>query len=96
MCIRDRSKRAVVLGGEEKKVRSFMQKVLTISNAKDEKKKAKKADDRKERLKKLAKIEESKNEKEKQRKKEFFSKNGKKRQFNDNDTSDVMTSKKRK
>lgn len=90
------SKRAVVLGGEEKKVRSFMQKVLTISNAKDEKKKAKKADDRKERLKKLAKIEESKNEKEKQRKKEFFSKNGKKRQFNDNDTSDVMTSKKRK
>lgn len=90
------AKRAVVLGGEEKKARSFMQKVLTISNAKDEKKRSKKAEERKERLKKLAKLEESKKEKEKQRKKDFFSKNGKKRQFNDNDTSDVMSSKKRK
>lgn len=48
------AKRAVVLGGEEKKARSFMQKVLTISNAKDEKKRSKKAEERKERLKKLA------------------------------------------
>ncbi|KAL2710428.1 Ribosome biogenesis protein BMS1 [Kluyveromyces marxianus] len=90
------AKRAVVLGGEEKKARSFMQKVMTISNAKEEKKKSKKAEERKERLKKLAKLEEAKKEKEKQKKKDFFSKNGKKRQFNDSEMSDVMSSKKRK
>ncbi|SCU93364.1 LANO_0E03686g1_1 [Lachancea nothofagi CBS 11611] len=77
------AKRAVVLGGEEKKSRSFMQKVFTISNAKDEKKKAKKQDERKERLKKLAKLEEIKIEKDKERKKKYFSENGRKRQHAD-------------
>ncbi|CCD25469.1 GTPase BMS1 NDAI_0F01500 [Naumovozyma dairenensis CBS 421] len=72
-------KRAVVLGGEEKKARSFMQKVLTVSKAKDEKKKAKKADQRKERLKRLAKAEEEKTQKDKEKKKEYFAKHGKKR-----------------
>lgn len=79
------AKRAVVLGGDEKKARTFMQKVFTISHAKDEKRKAKKQDERKQRLKKLAKLEETKLEKEKQRKKDFFSKNGSKRQFQSND-----------
>lgn len=88
------AKRAVVLGGEEKKARSFMQKVFTISNAKDEKKKAKKQDERKERLKKLAKIEETKTEKEKERKKKFFSEHGKKRQFDS--SADGASSKKRR
>lgn len=80
------AKRAVVLGGDEKKARTFMQKVFTVSNAKDEKRKSKKAEQRKERLKKLAKLEETKVEKDKERKKEFFSKNGKKRQFSEADS----------
>lgn len=71
------AKRAVVLGGDEKKARSFMQKVLTISRAKDSKKKEQKADQRKERLKKLAKKEEEKTQKDKEKKKEYFAKNGK-------------------
>lgn len=79
------SKRAVVLGGEEKKARAFMQKVLTISKAKDEKKRAKKADERKERIKKLAKLEELKTQKDKEKKKEYFAKHGKR--TTDNSTS---------
>lgn len=79
------AKRAVVLGGEEKKARSFMQKVLTVSRAKEEKRKAKKAEQRKERLKKLAKAEEEKLQRDKQKKKEFFAKNGKKRPYGDED-----------
>ncbi|SCU93196.1 LADA_0G01816g1_1 [Lachancea dasiensis] len=77
------AKRAVVLGDEEKKARSFMQKVFTVSNAKEEKNKAKKLDARKERLKKLAKLEEIKVEKDKERKKKYFSENGRKRQHAD-------------
>ncbi|KAK5781449.1 hypothetical protein RI543_000996 [Arxiozyma heterogenica] len=79
------AKRAVVLGGEEKKARSFIQKVLTVSRAKEEKRKAKKADQRKERLKRLAKAEEEKLQKDKEKKKEFFAKNGKKRPYGDDD-----------
>ncbi|SCU98955.1 LAFA_0G21066g1_1 [Lachancea sp. 'fantastica'] len=77
------AKRAVVLGGEEKKARSFMQKVLTVASAKEEKRKAKNQDSRKERLKKLAKLEEIKIEKDKERKKRYFSGEGKKRQHTD-------------
>lgn len=79
------AKRAVVLGGEEKKARSFIQKVLTVSRAKDEKKKAKKTDQRKERLKRLAKAEEEKTQKDKEKKKEFFAKQGKKRSNNNDE-----------
>lgn len=86
------AKRAVVLGGDEKKARSFMQKVFTISNAKEEKRKNKKTEQRVERLKKLAKLEELKLEKEKERKRDYFSQTGKKRQF----TGDENKSKKRK
>ncbi|EDO19393.1 hypothetical protein Kpol_1002p40 [Vanderwaltozyma polyspora DSM 70294] len=80
-------KRAVVLGGEEKKVRSMMQKVLTVSKAKDEKRKAKKSDQRKERLKRLAKVEEEKSQKDKEKKKDYFSKHGKKRTMDGDDMS---------
>lgn len=75
-------KRAVVLGGEEKKARAFMQKVLTLSKEKESKRKAKKNDQRKERLKRLAKAQEEKLQKDKEKKKEYFSKNGKKRSHN--------------
>ncbi len=76
------AKRAVVLNGEEKKARELMQKLATISKAKDEKRRSTKDEKRKERLKKLAKLEETKIEKDKERKKEFFAKAGKKRGFN--------------
>ncbi|CAI4052561.1 hypothetical protein N7582_005497 [Saccharomyces uvarum] len=81
------AKRAVVLGGDEKKARSFMQKVLTISRAKDSKKKEQKADQRKERLKKLAKKEEEKTQKDKEKKKEYFAKNGKRTTMDGDDES---------
>ncbi|KAG0669810.1 Glycoside hydrolase 2 (Mannanase, beta-galactosidase) [Maudiozyma exigua] len=80
------AKRAVVMGGEEKKARAFMQKVLTISRAKDEKRKSKKADQRKERLKRLAKTEEAKLSKDKEKKQEYFAKNGRKRSSNVEDS----------
>ncbi|CAB4255360.1 GTPase BMS1 [Maudiozyma barnettii] len=85
------AKRAVVMGGEEKKARAFMQKVLTISRAKDEKRKSKKADQRKERLKRLAKAEEAKIDKDKEKKKEYFAKNGKR----SSTTEDSRSSKRR-
>lgn len=86
------AKRAVVLGGEEKKARAFMQKVLTISRAKDDKRKDKKADQRKERLKRLAKAEEEKTQKDKEKKKEYFSKHGRKRS---NENEDGRNAKRR-
>ena len=89
------AKRAVILGGDEKKARSFVQKVLTVSKAKEEKRQSKKSDQRKERLKKLAKLEEEKSQKDKEKKKEFFSKYGKKRS-NANDDGDFKAKKSRK
>lgn len=88
------AKRAVVLGGEEKKARAFMQKVLTISHAKEDKRKAKKAEQRKERLKRLAKTEEEKLQKDKEKKKEYFAKAGKKRP-RDSDENGGSSSKRR-
>lgn len=76
------AKRAVVLNGEEKKARAMMQKLATITKAKDEKRKSVKDDKFKERLKKLAKQEEIRTEKEKERKKDYFAKAGKKRGSN--------------
>ncbi|RCK55765.1 Ribosome biogenesis protein BMS1 [Candida viswanathii] len=75
------SKRAVVLGGEEKKARDLMQKINTIRKEKDSKRKVKKDEKFKEKLKKMAKVEEFRKEKERERKKEFFSKEGKKRKL---------------
>ncbi|CCH58403.1 hypothetical protein TBLA_0A06100 [Henningerozyma blattae CBS 6284] len=76
-------KRAVVLGGEEKKARAFMHNILTLSKDKENKRKDKKSEQRKERLKKLAKLEESKVQKDKEKKKEYFAKNGRKRSASD-------------
>lgn len=71
------SKRAVVLGGEEKKARDLMQKIATVRKEKESKRKGKKDEKFKERLKEIAKKEEAKKEKEKERKKDYFSKNNK-------------------
>ncbi|KAI3403966.2 BMS1 [Candida oxycetoniae] len=76
------SKRAVVLGGEEKKARDLMQKISTIRKEKDTKRKAKKVEKFKDKLKKIAKIEEFRKEKESERKKDYFAKEGKKRKLN--------------
>lgn len=79
------AKRAVVLGGEEKKARDLMQKIATIRKEKDTKRKTKKDDKFKEKLKTLAKKEDFRKEKEKERKKEYFSKEGKKRSIGSSD-----------
>lgn len=72
-------KRAVVLKGDERKARDLINKVNTIAKAKEEKRKSTKTEKRKEKLKKLAKLEEIRTQKDKERKKEFFSKQSKKR-----------------
>ena len=79
------SKRAVVLGGEEKKARDLMQKINSIRKEKDTKRKAKKDEKFKEKLKKIAKTEELRKEKERERKKDYFSKEGKKRKLGSSD-----------
>lgn len=76
-----------MLGGDEKKARSFIQKVLTISKAKDSKRKEQKASQRKERLKKLAKMEEEKSQRDKEKKKEYFAQNGKRTTMGGDDES---------
>lgn len=75
------AKRAVVLDGEEKKARDLMQKIATVRNEKDAKRKAKKSEKFQDRLKRIAKEEEAKKEKQRERKKEYFAKNGNKRQL---------------
>lgn len=65
-------KRAVVLGGEEKKARELMQKLFTLRKDKDAKRNAKKAEKRKEHDKKLAKNNELREARERREKKEFF------------------------
>lgn len=73
------SKRAVVLGGEEKKARDLMQKIATVRKEKETKRKTKKDEKFKDKLKAMAKKQEIRKDKEKERKKEFFSREGKKR-----------------
>ena len=86
------AKRAVVLSAEERKTRSFLQKVYTVANAKEEKRKAKKSEERKRRLKKLAKEEEIRSQREREKKKEYFLKYGKKRP---NEGGEVSAAKRR-
>lgn len=79
------AKRAVVLGGEEKKARDLMQKIATIKKDKEVKRQTKNQDKFKEKLKKIAKKEEIRKEKERERKKEYFSREGKKRSLGSSD-----------
>ncbi|KOS17863.1 Ribosome biogenesis protein bms1 [Escovopsis weberi] len=72
-------KRAVVLSGEEKKARAFMQKLLTVRNDQAAKRRAKKEEGRAAFRKKLADGEEKKEAREKRETKEFWRKNGRKR-----------------
>ena len=63
-------KRAVVLGGEEKKARDLMQKVITLRNEKVSKRRVAKEEKRKDYRKKVAENEEKRGEREKKEKQE--------------------------
>ena len=86
-------KRAVVLGGEEKKARELMQKVMTLRNEKEAKRKATKNVKRQEHVKKLAKIEEKRKSKKQREKKEYFQMEARKRPASalNNDSKRVKT-----
>lgn len=79
------AKRAVVVDGDEKKMRDLMNKINTLKREKDTKRKEKKQEKFQDRLKAVAKKDEIRKEKEKERKKAHFVKEGKKRSL---DTSE--------
>lgn len=72
-------KRAVVLGGEERKARDLMQKLNTIRKDVAEKRKAKKDQNRAQFKKKMSDMEEKKAAREKRETKEYWNREGKKR-----------------
>ena len=73
-------KRAVVLGGEEKKARDLMQKLTTMRNEKAEKRAQKQEERRSVYRKKVEENLEKKGEREKRERDEFWQKEGRKRQ----------------
>ncbi|KAM0165829.1 hypothetical protein ACHAQE_002163 [Botrytis cinerea] len=72
-------KRAVVVGGEEKKARDLMQKLMTLRNDKVAKRKVANEKRREVYRKKVAENEEKRGEREKKEKQEYWRKEGKKR-----------------
>ncbi|KAI1339492.1 hypothetical protein F5Y15DRAFT_382705 [Xylariaceae sp. FL0016] len=78
-------KRAVVLGGEEKKARDLMQKLSTIRKDTVAKRKAKKEEKRVEFRKKMELMGEKKEARERREKQEYWRKEGRKRKGDDGD-----------
>ena len=76
-------KRAVVLGGEEKKARDLMQKLQTLRNEKAEKRAKKQEERRSVYRKKVAENLEKKEEREKRERNEFWRREGGKRKTNE-------------
>ncbi|OGE50227.1 hypothetical protein PENARI_c018G01817 [Penicillium arizonense] len=76
-------KRAVVLGGEEKKARDLMQKLTTMRNEKQAKRSAKQEERRKVYRAKVAEGLEKKAEREKRERNDYWRKEGKKRKNTD-------------
>ena len=72
-------KRAVILGGEEKKARDLMQKLATIRKDVVEKRRKKKEENRAEYRKRVADFEEKKESRDKRESKAYWQKEGKKR-----------------
>lgn len=72
-------KRAVVIGGEEKRARDLMQKIMSLRKEKMEKRKASKEEKRQVHWKKVAESEEKKREREKRERDEYWRREGKKR-----------------
>jgi ribosome biogenesis protein BMS1 len=76
-------KRAVVLGGEEKKARDLMQKIMTVRNEKVEKRRQAKEAKRVVYRKKVEENVEKRGEREKKEKQDYWRKEGKKRKATD-------------
>ncbi|KAI1436641.1 GTP binding protein Bms1 [Xylaria sp. CBS 124048] len=72
-------KRAVVLGGEERRARDLMQKLTTVRKDVEERRRARKEEKRAEFKKKMAVMNEKKEAREKREKQEFWQREGKKR-----------------
>jgi ribosome biogenesis protein BMS1 len=72
-------KRAVVLGGEEKRARDLMQKIMTLRNEKEATRRQAKEAKRVVYRKRVAENEEKRGEREKREKQEYWRKEGKKR-----------------
>ncbi|KAI9825066.1 MAG: Glycoside hydrolase 2 (Mannanase, beta-galactosidase) [Thelocarpon impressellum] len=78
-------KRAVVVGGEEKRARDLMQKMMTLRNEKVAKRRVAQEERRKVHRKKVAENEEKRGEREKRERDEYWRKEGKKRKNTDGD-----------
>lgn len=89
-------KRAVVVDGDEKRLRALVEKVNTLKKEKDRKRDAKKREKFLERMKLIAKKEEQKKDKERERKKDFFAREGKKRKLDQSDGGSSAFGKKRR
>lgn len=89
------AKRAVVVDGEEKRMRDLMNKINTLKRDKETKRKDKKQEKFQERLKEVAKKEEQRKEHERARKKEYFAKEGKKRKLDSSEGSDAFGKRRR-
>ena len=76
-------KRAVVLGGEEKRARDLMQKIMTIRNEKVAKRKAKQEERKEPYRRKMRENEEKKAEREKRERDAYWRREGKKRRQQD-------------
>jgi len=72
-------KRAVVLGGEEKRARDLMQKIMTLRKEKDEKSRVKQEERKQPYRRKMKENEEKKKEREKRERDEYWRREGKKR-----------------
>lgn len=89
-------KRAVVLGGEEKKARDLMQKLTTMRNEKQAKRAVKQEERRKVYRAKVAENLEKKAEREKRERNDYWRKEGKKRKNPDEESGGRGRGKKRK
>lgn len=78
-------KRAVVLGGEEKRARDLLQKVMTLRKEKVTKRQEAKEEKRKEYRKKVKENEDKRSERDKRERDEYWRREGKKRKRDDGD-----------
>lgn len=83
-------KRAVVLGGEEKRARDLMQKIMTLRKEKVEKRRAKQEERKEPYRRRVRENEEKKAEREKRERDEYWRKEGKKRRNQDNGGADKV------
>lgn len=80
-------KRAVVLGGEEKRARDLMQKIMTLRNEKVEKRRQKQEERKEPYRRKVKENEEKRVSREKRERDEYWRREGKKRRLQDDGSS---------